>query len=83
MSSYKYNDANEELFLVLSSRAISALALQLARDAGEKVSSLPTEEQFLRAWQASQRETGWLRSALMQLLAGTGRMQEDDDEKSK
>lgn len=74
MPTYNTQQAQYETMLILASRSISDLAIQLAQQAGEEVGPLPSKEQFQRAWDASQEQVGWLLGSLEALLDRLGLM---------
>lgn len=80
MATYQINRAQYETMLILASRSISDLAIQLAQQAGEEVGPLPSEEQFRRAWDASQQQVGWLVENLEALLDRMGLMKPDRED---
>ncbi|WP_257388450.1 hypothetical protein [Tahibacter caeni] len=68
MATYSLHKAQFEMLLVLASRSISELAVDLARESGEAVGVLPTEQQFKRAWKSNQQQVEWVQGLLEEYL---------------
>ncbi|HET8898795.1 MAG TPA: hypothetical protein VFN09_08510 [Rhodanobacteraceae bacterium] len=77
MPTYSLHKANFEMLLILASRSLSDLALQLARQAGEEVGPLPTKAQFDRALAENQTQADWLQAAMEAYLDRAGKLRDD------
>lgn len=75
--SFNVNRGQYELQLLLASREISDLAIELAKQAGEEVGPLPTREQFDRALKAAFQQRDWMNEGLMQVFEQMGVLKED------
>lgn len=77
---FKMNRGQYELQLLIASRQVSDLAIQLAKQADEEVGLLPTKEQFDRAYKVVQTQTDWLEENLFATLERIGLVTEEPED---